>query len=406
MQFAKGSNLPKVKRSNQTAIQRMIYHCGPITRAEVAEHLGLTLPTITTNINQMIASGIVQEVGNAESSAIGRKANLVDIVPNSRYFLGIEIRGAFRRLCITDFRGQPVFTQRDDRPYSNYEKNIRATCRMIKDALNSDVVPPELISGIAVCLPGLVNSESGILNIHPGYHWVDKAIRQDIETLTGFQGAISVENNACARAFGARLFRNDLLNNISSFAYLYISAGIACPLFINSSTSHGILVGEGEVGHMTIAPKGPKCSCGKHGCLEAFSSDRAIISQCLRLMKKEAAPILTQICADGHPTIEDILHAQERGEEVVSKIVETAVKNLGIAIANIDNFVRPHSMLIEGKLFISQENRKLLLTTIHQNLYTATFADTRFVFVDPDEFSGAKGAAAVAISRSMEADNE
>ena len=52
VQFARGNNLPRVKLSNQSSILRMIYHCGPIKRAEIAERLGLTLPTITTNMNR------------------------------------------------------------------------------------------------------------------------------------------------------------------------------------------------------------------------------------------------------------------------------------------------------------------------------------------------------------------
>ena len=71
VQFVRGNNLPRVKISNQSSILRMIYHCGPIKRAEIAERLGLTLPTITTNINSMIADGIGEY---ANPSSISRAA--------------------------------------------------------------------------------------------------------------------------------------------------------------------------------------------------------------------------------------------------------------------------------------------------------------------------------------------
>ena len=60
MPFEQGANLPRVKVSNQSAILRTIYHNGPIKRAEIAQRLGLTLPTITTNVNTMIAAGSVR----------------------------------------------------------------------------------------------------------------------------------------------------------------------------------------------------------------------------------------------------------------------------------------------------------------------------------------------------------
>lgn len=63
MQFGQGVNPARVKAANQAAILKTIYHRGPIKRAEIAESLGLTLPTITTNIHSMMARGIVREAG-------------------------------------------------------------------------------------------------------------------------------------------------------------------------------------------------------------------------------------------------------------------------------------------------------------------------------------------------------
>ena len=56
-----GNNLSRVKVSNQAAIKRIVYLYGPITRLEVANRLGLTLPTITTNVSSMIKSGLIEE---------------------------------------------------------------------------------------------------------------------------------------------------------------------------------------------------------------------------------------------------------------------------------------------------------------------------------------------------------
>ena len=72
MQFEQGNNLPRVKVTNQSSILQMVYHCGPITRADIAKRLDLTLPTITTNINTMITAGLVRELDSPEPAEIGR----------------------------------------------------------------------------------------------------------------------------------------------------------------------------------------------------------------------------------------------------------------------------------------------------------------------------------------------
>ena len=55
--------------ASRSAILKTIYYRGPIKRSDIAKQLALTMPTITTNINHMIASGLVKEENKLDSSA-------------------------------------------------------------------------------------------------------------------------------------------------------------------------------------------------------------------------------------------------------------------------------------------------------------------------------------------------
>ena len=92
MQFEQGNNLPRVRSTNQSSILRMVYLCAPITRADIAKRLDLTLPTITTNISGMIAAGMVRELDSTQPAdrRHGRRSHLLDIVPEARRFIGVE----------------------------------------------------------------------------------------------------------------------------------------------------------------------------------------------------------------------------------------------------------------------------------------------------------------------------
>ena len=154
---------------------------------------------------------------------------------------------------------------------------------------------------------------------------------------------------------------------------------------------------------MVMEPNGPQCTCGNHGCLEAISSGQAIVTRCMEALAKGEAPILRSLCAKGEaPTMDQILQAQEAGDPAVYLIVERAVYTLGVAIANIVNFTCLHSMLIDGELFRSAANRQQLLDVAHRNICKSTRSDTSFIFVEPDRYSGAKGAAAVAIAHGLQ----
>ena len=398
MQPKLGGNLFRVKLSNQVAIREMIYQHGPITRAEVSQRLGLTMPTITTNVNTMIANGIVHEVSPlpSDDKIMGRPANPIDIVADARYFIGVEMRGTYRRLCLTDLRGAVLYTDAHESSIGDYNQALKSACTLIRKVLESDLVPREKISRIGFCIPGIVDTELGTLVVHPGYNWVNKPLRQDVRRLTGFTGPVVIENNARARANAALLFRGDITQDAASFAYLFISTGISCPFLLNNGLTSSVALGAGEVGHTIVDPLGPKCVCGNRGCLEAVSSDTAILRACQEAMDGGGSTLLTSLCGGEPLTMAQVLTAQQEGDPVVTRIVSRALYYIGLSIANIYSFIRPDILLIEGKLFTIQENRRTMLNTVYDNLYT-TIQDTNFVFLDPDINSGAMGACATAI---------
>lgn len=404
MQFEQGANPSRVKAGNQAAILKTIYLCGPIKRSEVARRLGLTLPTITTNINSMMARGIVRETGSERSIThfAGRKAHLVDIVPESRHFAGVEIQGMRRTVCLLDYRGKVLYQKEHTGEEREYGKNIALTCGMVDRALSACGLRPEEIAGIGVCLPGLVDTQQGVLEVRPSYSWTRKNIRADMASRMNYPGPIYVENNACARAYGAQLFRREDLGDAQTFAYLFLNQGIACPLVLNTAIDFGSVVGAGEVGHMVMVPNGEPCSCGNRGCLEAYASDTAVLRSCAQAIERGEAPILRRLRGEGPLSMEQVLAAQEAGEEAVAQIVGQAVRILGVAVANINNFACPSLMLIEGRLFSRPENWEHLLEVVRLNLCGVIRRGTRFLFVEPDPFSGAAGAAAMAICKDLE----
>lgn len=404
MQFEQGANPSRVKAGNQAAILKTIYLCGPIKRSEVARRLGLTLPTITTNINSMMARGIVRETGSERSIThfAGRKAHLVDIVPESRHFAGVEIQGMRRTVCLLDYRGKVLYQKEHTGEEREYGKNIALTCGMVDRALSACGLRPEDIAGIGVCLPGLVDTQQGVLEVRPSYSWTHKNIRADMASRMNYPGPIYVENNACARAYGAQLFRREDLGDAQTFAYLFLNQGITCPLVLNTAIDFGSVVGAGEVGHMVMVPNGEPCSCGNRGCLEAYASDTAVLRSCAQAIERGEAPVLCRLRGEGPLSMEQVLAAQEAGEEAVARIVGQAVHILGVAVANINNFACPSLMLIEGRLFSRPENWEHLLEVVRLNLCGVIRRGTRFLFVEPDPFSGAAGAAAMAICKDLE----
>ena len=87
------------------------------------------------------------------------------------------------------------------------------------------------------------------------------------------------------------------------------------------------------------------------------------------------------------------------GSNQAARAVYEALGKKDIEIIWAGNTLSAHSV---NKLFDDEENRKKLLEVIHEYLYNETLSDHRFVFISTDEYSGAKGAATVAIRDNLE----
>lgn len=405
MQFEHGNNLPRVKVTNQTAIRKLIYHYGPILRSEIAERLSLTLPTITTNINSMIANGAVCEIDEMKTSLsrLGRKANPVDIVDDFHYFVGVEMRERSRHICITNFRGKVFYSFSDHSTIPDYDQNMLQICTMISKAINSGAVPREKIAGIGICVPGIVDSPSGRLITHPQYNWHDKDIRGDISARTGFAGPVTVDNDAHSRAIGVQLFRHKELNEASFFGYLFMSRGLSCPFIFNNSIYESHWLGTGELGYMIMDAKRPYTKYGHAGNLSSLSGERSIMERCEEAVASGQARILQDICAGtGRLSIPQILQAQQEGEQSVCDIIANAVTYLGIAIANVYNFIQPNCIFMEARIFQNMQNRSLFLDTVYKHSIAQVTKLPQFIFVDFDDLNGARSACAIAVKTDLD----
>ncbi|MGN0851675.1 MAG: ROK family protein [Candidatus Ornithospirochaeta sp.] len=405
MESSIGNNLPRIKVKNQFSIKEIIYKFGPISRIEISERLGLTLPTITTSVSSMIKNGLLKEVemDNAIKS-LGRRTMLVDINEKSRRFLGIEVRGTARSAVIVDGRGNVVGASRDEKATTDYDVSMESAASIASSLLKENGFSWNDINGVGIAIPGIVDNSQGTLVIHPGYKWQDRSIKEDFMRLSGCSCPITVENNTIARAYGLVMYEGKVLEDADSMAYMFISTGIGCPLLNNIRSHFGAVTGDGEVGHMVMEMDGKPCVCGNNGCLEAYSSEKTILESARVAASDNSDSILAQSLKDGHEIrMEDVIDAARRGDETIRRILDSAVKYLGLAVANIENFVKPECIVIEGKLFDEEEYRKVLLDVIRRNLYRATYPDMKFYFKKSDEYSGAKGASAVAVKRDLEA---
>ncbi len=413
MAIKQGNNPIRVKKQNEVMVKEIIYKYGPISRSQIAEKLSLTPPTITTNVNSLLKQGYVYETqveeteeekasgkGEANHRPLGRKPVKIDFVENARYVIGAEINKYQIAVCLMNLRGKVA--GRKSRAYmretDDYRAVIENLASQVEQVIEESGVHKDSILGAGVGITGFVDPQKGILKKSAYQNWEDnQSAGADLERLLSMP--VLIENNARMRAVGEEMFGNR--HHAESFAYLLISYGIACPMFIKDSVHTGGTSGAGEIGHVVVDIHGPKCEvCGDSGCLEEMASERAIVKQIKEAMR-DGAPTLLNTLAESPEkvTMKEILAAEAEGDELACEIVGKAIVYLGVELANIINFISPPLVIIDGYMMKLERNRQLILQETQKHLFGVEEGEIEYQFVDFDPYTGARGAGAMAIKK-------
>ena len=394
----KGSNHLLLKQNNYHLIKKYIYQHSPISRVEVAKELGLTTPTITGAVSRLIRHGLLRETNASaqeEGKTAGRPRVMLEFVPTAYAICGVDVSPYWINLVLTDLQGTVLFRHHTGYVLDEYSKTLDVLHREISDFLDASGVPANHLLGIGICLPGLIDGSAGRVYTTFQRGWNDHDLSQELGQLLGVK--VVVENNVRARMIHADLVRRSVTTD--PFAYFFVSNGVACQMMIDGKVLYGQSAAAGEIGHTVVQRGGPLCpTCGNRGCLEALAGERAVLQRCRQLLRTGDSKILPTLC--GNPdtlNMEQVLQAQQLGDEAVKLVMEDALDYLGIALANTINTVSPRTVMLDGHMLETQQNQSMLLRSVQRNMFRVHVGRTKFVFLPYSPDRGAEGAAAVVV---------
>ncbi|MCL6444150.1 MAG: ROK family protein [Alicyclobacillus sp.] len=200
--------------------------------------------------------------------------------------------------------------------------------------------PPE---AVGVSVPGPLNRAQGVVHFTGNLGWRDYPLAKELsDALGGVPVSIDDDGN-CAGLGEARFGAG---RGYEDQVYLTISTGIGAAIIVNGRVHHGHQDLAGEVGHLTIVPDGPPCSCGNFGCLEALSSGTAIARAASQAVLQDRSAYLSS-CGRS-PTAEDVVAGAVNGDVVCREILSRAAKHLGVALANVVHVLNPQAVVVGG----------------------------------------------------------
>jgi predicted NBD/HSP70 family sugar kinase len=373
-----------IKNINTSCILDELRVDGQISRADIARNTGLTPATVSNITAELIKLGLIIETERGISSG-GRKPVMLSINTRSCYFAGVHISYGMLEVAIVDVDVEIIWQEKwVISPGTSDAKALEQAIVLIKKAIVCSKVGS--ISGIGVCLHGLVKSEEGLLVFAPNLGWEN--VRVGDTLANEFNLPVVVENDV--RAMTVAESWCGLARNVRNYVYLYIGPGIGGSIVLNGELYKGDGGFAGEFGHNTIMPDGPLCSCGNRGCLQAIASETVILSNFIS--RKNDIKYAKY-------TFDDVLKAAKENDPVAVDEIIKSVRHIGTEVGNIINSLSPSMIIINGKL---TGLGGIVMTSIDDEVRRRSIKysqnNTRIVFSRLGETAQIKGAASCMIS--------
>ena len=281
------------KNVTKSKIVNYIINHKATSKVELSKDLNISMPTVLSNVKELLAGGIVIETGEYESTG-GRKAKKISINPAYRYAVGIRITAKHIGFVLVNMKYEIEKYERIRLEFStntSYYSKIREELEaFLKDVENRERIP------------GIVNLENRMLV-------KSHALQLENYSLNFLEQVFSLpvyfENDANAA------MRAEDLNRYKNALYLSLNNTLGGAFCIDGKLILGENQKAGEFGHIILVPGGKQCYCGNVYC---------------------AASALTD---DTSQTLEQFMQQLEERKESAQQVWQEYLEYLAVLISNL-----------------------------------------------------------------------
>ena len=268
---------------------------------------------------------------------------------SKKCWVGFDLGGTKMMATIFD----PSFkilasTRSKTKAQNGSDQVLERMAEAIREALAEAGVRPEQLGGIGVGCPGPLDLDRGVILTAPNLGWKNVAIKDSLEK--AFKCSTVIANDVDAGLFGE--YRFGAAQKARCALGVFPGTGIGGGCVYEGHLIRGKVSSCMAIGHIIVQPGGRLCGCGQRGCLEAVASRLAIAADAAMAAHRGEAPHLLQEAGTDISAIKSgaLARAIKAGDKAVEKIVRSAARALGVAIAGVVNLLAPDVVVLGGGL--------------------------------------------------------
>ncbi len=331
-----------LRRRNLALVMRAVADHGEVSRAAVAAEVGLTRATVSTLVDELLATGLLVELGTQRPGTVGRPGTALALNDSGPAGLGAEVGVDHLAAVAVDLRGTVrararVEADNRGRPAQEVLRELAVLVAEVRQEARAAGLGP---AGLTLAVPGLVGRDRQVVMRAPNLGWEDVDAAGWFERSGGGGLAtspvpVTVENEANLGAL-AELWLGGH-EGVTDFVHVSAEIGIGAALVVDGRLFRGARGFAGELGHVPVHPTGPRCSCGARGCLEQYAGEEAVLRA-------------AGIAPERPDALKALQAAASQGDPAALKALAAAGAAFGIALSGAVNLLDPQAVVLGGTL--------------------------------------------------------
>ncbi len=343
-----------LRHTNARGILKLLRESGSCSRADLVRASGLSAPTVTNVVRDLLSADLVEPLGEGQSSG-GRPPDMLRFKAERGCLVGMEISARGVSFLLTDLNGSEL--DRMDLSLARRRTTPDAICRLISEVLSrllrKHKKRRDKLLGVVVGVPAITNVEEGsVLSISTLDGWRSVPLRSMLSKIAGCM--VIVENDTNLAAQGEH-FRGSA-QAFEDFVFINIGANVGAGIFLNGHIHHGAKWSAGEIGYLRLP-----------------STSRR------RLTIHEFGELETVLRAPGIAL--DVFNLAQAGDARAVKIVRQRSEIVADIIVNLSLILNPGLIVLGGEL----GSHPVMIDFVQKQLEGGEFAVARIAASPPDQ---------------------
>jgi glucokinase len=204
-----------------------------------------------------------------------------------------------------------------------------------------------LLRGVGICSPGPLDPTTGVVINPPNLPcWRNFPLAAEVARV--YRVRVKVDNDANAAGLAETLWGSG--RGYRNVFYVTIGTGIGTAILFDGRIYHGRTGAAAEGGHMSIDYNGPRCGCGKPGCIEVLASGPAIARRARAKLENGRASGLLDLAGGNRESVtsEMVGKAASAGDATATEVLRETVQILSLWFGNIIDLLEPDVMIVGG----------------------------------------------------------